>query len=242
MYKTILKIYKQKPGLRSMLEPTIYRVTQAKAWAQETRAQTLVCENMPKPGLNKNRYKKGFGLMEVLISAVIIIIILSALVTIGRMALSNSEYLAERAQAIYLAQEGLEMTRQIRDTNWIDGNSDTKWNTLYSSTNTCVPTADNPCNYSITYVPDVADLTLGRIQLTSAAPGFKTIPINSVNFKQQIRIASITGFSQSQLLPSPGTDLKPYAIKVTSTVTWNFSGQNKSVNVSEFLTNWRPDF
>lgn len=220
-----------------MLESMIYRVTQAKAWAQETRAQTLVCENTP----SKNRYKKGFGLMEVLISAVIIIIILSALVTIGRMALSNNEYLAERAQAIYLAQEGLEMTRQIRDTNWIDGDNSTKWNTLYdTNTNTC--TSTDYCDYSITYIPDPNNEALGRIQLTSAAPGFKTITINNVGFDQRIRIASITSDSQSQLLPSLGTNLKPYAIKVTSTVDWRFSGQNKTVNLSEFLTNWRPDF
>ena len=70
--------------------------------------------------------KKAFSLIEVLLAATIIVILLYALVAAGRSALRNSSSIHEKAQAILLAQQGLEIVRQIRDTNWIDANQQ-KW-------------------------------------------------------------------------------------------------------------------
>ncbi|MFA7253415.1 MAG: hypothetical protein WC107_02585 [Patescibacteria group bacterium] len=64
--------------------------------------------------------KNGFGIIEVLVAATIIIVILAALTSVGKAALTNNSSLQERSNAIYLAQEGLEIVRQIRDSNWID--------------------------------------------------------------------------------------------------------------------------
>lgn len=174
--------------------------------------------------------KKGFGLMEVLISAVIIIIILSALVTIGRAALSNNEGLAQRAQAIYVAQEGLELVRQIRDSNWIDGVSETKWNTLNPISSPIAPTI--PGNYGL------ADWGSSKWVLGSYTSG-TTATIGGIVFTRKINISDATG-----LLPvaTGSTSLSPYAMKVKSIVTWTYAGQNKSVELSEILTNWRPDY
>lgn len=179
-------------------------------------------------------YKKGFGLLEVLISAVIIIIILSALITIGRAAMNNNEYLAERAQAIYLAQEGIEMVRQIRDTNWIDGDNSSKWNTLNG-------TDVSNGNYKLAF-----DSVKGRWLLAvddfSASETIR-VPVTEPNLPFTRKINVVPVDASSQLLPNGvGTDLKPFATKVTATVTWTFSGQSKSVALSEILTNWRPDF
>ena len=168
--------------------------------------------------------------MEVLISAVIIIMILSALVMIGRAVINNGEAMAERAQAIYLAQEGLEMVRQIRDTNWIDGSNKTQWNTLDISSNIS--------NGSYKLV-----MAGSRILLTGGpSSNGESIPIGAtgqtVTFTRTINISSASG-----ILPvSSGPTLSDYAIKVTSTVAWSFMEQSKTIAVSEILTNWRPDF
>jgi len=183
-------------------------------------------------------YKKGFGLLEVLISAVIIIIILSALITIGRASMNNNEYLAERAQAIYLAQESIEMVGQIRDTNWIDGDSDSKWNTLaYNSATSSFFIPDSTKSYRPEYIASQK-----RILLTELAAGENIlVPVAapSVTFNRKIKVET----ANDSLIPSPsGSNLSNYAIKVTGTVTWTYSGQSKSVTLSEILTNWRPDF
>ena len=180
----------------------------------------------------KNQYQKGFGLLEVLISAVIIIIILAALVFVGRAALNNNEYLAERAQAIYLAQEGLEMTRQIRDTNWTDGDADSKWNTLQFDSVSSKFVATGSGDYKLQYQSPIS-----RLGLVS---GTETITINQVDYVRAIKVETIA--SSSELIPNNSTDLKPYALKITSTVTWNYSDVPRTISVSEILTNWRPDF
>ena len=77
-----------------------------------------------------HNHKKGFGLLEVLLAGLIIIMMLSALVIVARAAIQNSIYLQQRSQATFLAQEGMEIVRQIRDTNYVDGDNKTKWNTL----------------------------------------------------------------------------------------------------------------
>jgi Tfp pilus assembly protein PilV len=187
----------------------------------------------------KNRTKKGFGLLEVLISAVIIIMILAALVFIGRASLKNNEYLSQRAQAIYLAQEGIEMTRQIRDTNWTDGDNATQWNTLAYTLNPPFLITTANTLYSLKY-----DANLRRWHLITPpvkeSISFPATPPN-ITYDRSIKAEpAISPYIPYDPLTS--NDLKPYAIKVTSTVTWSSSGQNYTITLSEMMTNWRPDF
>lgn len=183
--------------------------------------------------------------MEVLLSGVIIIIILSALVTIGRAAMSNNEYLDERAQAIYLAQEGIEYTRQIRDTNWIDGTGTTAWDTLTGS-----GAVETKC-YSL------PDTFVGRAYLVSGTTAGDADAC-ALEVKQDIVIgatgSTITfnrkifvdhNLESTNLLPalSGSADaLRDLAINVTSMVSWTFQGQTNSIRLSEILTNWRPNY
>ena len=222
-----------KRGLKTLSSSfSLFRHKQPKGWVQEIEYKLQLANNSLKAGLKNQRppfrvlCKKGFGLLEVLLSAVIIIIILAALVTIGRAALNNNEYLAQRAQAIYLAQEGLEMTRQIRDTNWIDGENTTKWNTLDRIT---TPTATG--DYSLIF--------LNNWKLGMPTTG-ENILVGGVIFNRKINISS----ANDNLLPTltNNPNLSDYAIKIKSTVTWTYSGQSKNVELSEILTNWRPDF
>jgi len=182
----------------------------------------------------KGEEAKGFGLLEVLISAVIIIMILAALVFIGRAALSNNEYLSERAQAIYLAQEGLELTRQIRDTNWIDGDNTSKWDTLQLTDGNWANTTGTGTKKFV-YNDPKARIVLEAV----AAPVYEEVTINEVSFRRRINIYSVS----APLLPTASVPaLRTYSMKVTSKIEWTFSGQPKEIEVSEILTNWRPDF
>lgn len=78
----------------------------------------------------KINQKKGFGLLEVLLAGVMIIMILSALLVVTRNVSDNAVQNQQRLQATYLAQEGIEIVRQIRDSNYIDQNKNTRWDTL----------------------------------------------------------------------------------------------------------------
>ena len=201
----------------------------------------------------KNRFKKGFGLLEVLVSAVIIIMILSALVLIGRKSLSNSVYAQQRAQAIYASQEGLEIIRQMRDTNWIDGNSNTQWdsmgidsagklvnltdldsNQIHNAQIQFYTQASNPANR---YYLLLADNSAGAQEnIGYSLDGITTL----FEVKRSVTIEKTNPYD---LLPGLDPETKSAnALKITVTTKWDYDGSTHTVNVSEILTNWRPNY
>ncbi len=62
--------------------------------------------------------KKGVGLVEVLVAVFIFTIILSSLILISNMYLSGAGDNLKLTQAAYLAEEGVEAVKVIRDNNW----------------------------------------------------------------------------------------------------------------------------
>lgn len=73
---------------------------------------------------NKKNHYKGFTLVELLITFFVFTAgILGAYLVVQRLS-DTIEYSKNRLIAIYLAQEGLEILRNIRDTNWL---KDVNW-------------------------------------------------------------------------------------------------------------------
>lgn len=181
--------------------------------------------------INK-KYSKGFGLIEVLLSSVIIAMMLGALITVGRTAIASNENALERVQATYLAQQGIEAVRQIRDTNWIDGDA-TAWDSLTGSDRL---RDTGVANYSLKW-----DSGRYLLEADPASAG-ETVSINGNIFKREIQIQN-----QSQigtLVPAQGS-LTADAISesvLRVIVVVKFRGGTKEVSVSEILTNWRPNF
>ncbi|MEK9156012.1 MAG: hypothetical protein AAB360_01760 [Patescibacteria group bacterium] len=174
--------------------------------------------------------KSGFGLLEVLISAVIIMTLLGALVTVGRAAMDTSDHLTERAQAAYLAGEGIEIVRQIRDTNWIDGDNATGWDSL---------TPDKASALSrITTDGDIAGyLRLSGDRYYLIADGSANqdaTTVDGLEFIRSVRISRPAG----DLLARGITNRDSNALRVDIEVRW----RSDSYRLSEILTNWRPNY
>ena len=64
------------------------------------------------------KYKKGMGLVEILVAVFIFSVVLGALITINNFYLSNSSKNIKLTKATYLAEEGIEAVRIIRDNSW----------------------------------------------------------------------------------------------------------------------------
>jgi Tfp pilus assembly protein PilV len=64
---------------------------------------------------------KGFGLLEVLISISVVIIGILPMINLFNSVLAKERDVENKLKAIYFAQEGIEIVRQIRDTNWRQG-------------------------------------------------------------------------------------------------------------------------
>ncbi|MDP2337872.1 MAG: type II secretion system protein [Bacteroidota bacterium] len=185
--------------------------------------------------------KKGFGLLEVLLSVVIVATVLGVLVFTGKAAMNNSGYMQERAQAIYLAQEGIETIRQMRDTNWIDKDNTTQWNSMVWDARKFDPITSGWYKLNdLSNEPFRSRKRFGLAGPSASNPNafqWEAIPINSVNFKRAFEFSS-----PGNLIPNADSSLTAYSIVVKAVVQWNNAGQTKTIEVSEILTNWRPNF
>src|ERR1035437_1304931 len=68
--------------------------------------------------MKNNNLQKGSGLVEILVAVFVFSIVLSSLITASNMYLSGASDNLKSAKAAYLAQEGIEALKIIRDTNW----------------------------------------------------------------------------------------------------------------------------
>lgn len=176
-------------------------------------------------GSGKLMAKKGFGIVETLIASAIIMVILFALTSAGRAAIRSNQYFQERAQATFLAQEGLELTRQIRDTYWIDQDNTTNWETFSSMIG-----SDRSLNFSE-----------GRYSLVST-PGIDTTTLAGIKYTRTISFAA-NSIPDDVISLHANDNSVHNAVKVTVRINWNSTLSNsKSISLSEVLTNWRPAY
>lgn len=95
--------------------------------------------------------KKGFTLMEVIVAISILVIGLLGVFFVVQNITFSSQINSSKLTAAYLAQEGIEMVRNKRDSNWLAGVSwdsnlshppETIWN-KFTRTITITPGPDN---------------------------------------------------------------------------------------------------
>jgi len=74
--------------------------------------------------LNNNpKNQKGFTLAELLITIFVFTVGILGIYLVVQNSYATLNYAKNRLIAIYLAQEGIEIVRNIRDTNWLEGQS-----------------------------------------------------------------------------------------------------------------------
>lgn len=178
--------------------------------------------------IKDRRKTKGFGLIEVLIASTIIVMTISSLTFVARGALTSTDRTQDRIQAANLAAEGIEIVRTIRDTNWIDRIPLTGWGNWVGSGFSLVTVGSS---YKINYSSNRFHLVKNQTE---------SINLNGSIFTRTIQVDSIEDASSTGLMPgSNKADLQKQAYKVTAKVT---TPSKAEINVSEILTNWRPNF
>lgn len=165
--------------------------------------------------------KKGFTIIEMLVTIFFLSVgVTGVLVAIQQVAayVDNSFY---NLTAVYLAQEGIEIVRNIRDGNWLEGNS---WDDGLAA-------GDWEADYAMSQGADLVswsdpgrDLKIdGGFYKYSISPSATSTP-----FKRKITI------SKTNLDGVPGYD----QMKVKVKVTWEAKGQHE-ILAEEYLYNWR---
>lgn len=186
---------------------------------------------------NKNNNSRGFTLIELVIS----IVVLSVAVIGAYNAFTTMDILTssstDRFAAAYLAQEGIEIIRNIRDTNWI--NSDDWREGLYEAG--VVDCTTNGCQ---------ADYkTFGETSTPLVAYAGQNLYIDSSGFYNYESGTGTKFRRKIVIVPMQTPDGADDILRVTVTVYWdekaNIFSSNPcaneadcSITAEEYLYNW----
>ncbi|MEX0877639.1 MAG: prepilin-type N-terminal cleavage/methylation domain-containing protein [Candidatus Spechtbacterales bacterium] len=172
---------------------------------------------------NKN---EGFTLLEAIIAIAVLLVAVTSASGLVISSLQGLHMTRNRVTAAYLAQEGIEVVRNIRDTNWINGNpynaglgeSINAYCIEYNGTGLISP----PCGdgYKLYLNPS------GFYVHNSA--GADTTP-----FERRIFITYLVNPEDD-----PAVDPDPPLIQIESVVSWGGAGGG-SITVEDRLYDWQ---
>lgn len=160
---------------------------------------------MKKTGKNKN----GFTIIEAIISIFILTVGIIACAILADQVFRSSEVAKDRLIAVNLAQEGVEIIRNIRDNNWLASNS---WNTN-------IPEGEREVSYA-----SVGTDSYSGAYLKIDSDGFYNYSSGTNTTFQR----KVTVFYTSE-----------YETKVEVTVYWVTRGTSKNIALTESFYDWK---
>jgi len=177
--------------------------------------------------------RTGFTIVETLVSLAIFSTSIVALIIVSSQGISDTNFAKNKLTASYLAQEGIELVRSIRDT-------DSNWNTFLTSVSDCIISSTKD-GCLIDSGPHFGSSRLDQINVLPCAglcisplvyipsTGFYNYDLsNGTNsiFLRSIKIIPVT---------SNGND----EIQIISNVSWSQGTGTRSVELTENLFNWQ---
>jgi hypothetical protein len=157
-------------------------------------------------------FKNSFTLLEAIFSITILILTIVGAFTLVQLTLGFTPITQQKLIASYLVQEGIEIVRNIRDTNWISG---LNW------TNNLTTTTSYYLDSQSLQFPDL-----------SCSSQYLYLDSNSYNCRSS---GSQTKFQRQITLTEIGSD----QLEVLVEVEWQEKGRTHTIKAMENLYNWR---
>ncbi len=180
---------------------------------------------------NKIKKEKGFTLLELLVTIFIIAIGLIGAYIIAQYPLSQISVSMNRLKAAYLAQEGIEIVRNIRDTNWIEKED---WTRGLTQAINCRKEEGEEKRYC---EADYDDISLEDFNQENDSPRLLKI-LNSGFYGYSESSGTETKFTRKINIKNPsGEDY----LKVEVVVDWSEKGKDYSFDLQENLYNYWGD-
>ena len=171
---------------------------------------------------NRTIKDNGFTIIEALVAIFVLTVGIVGCMTLANQVLRTSEISKDRLIAVNLAQEGIEVIRNIRDTNWLVGTGN--WNdNIISDCNGS--SLNKQVAYNSTSTEAYADSYLkldsnGYYNYTSG---------NDTTFKRKLTVQCLE-------FPEAGQYKK---MLVEARVYWTSRGTSKEILMTEHLYDWK---
>ena len=180
---------------------------------------------------------KGFTLVETLIAISIFSVSILGLMSVLSSSVANITFTKNKVIATYLAQEGVEYIRNMRDTFVVYDatNSQTGWNSFKNKITTASCTSLQGCYFndlSVLYTDHLQPMTNLPMSACSASCPYLLYDNSTgkYNYVSGVKTIFIRKIFINQISPNEA--------RVFSTVSWVENSGNQSVSFSESLFNW----
>lgn len=170
----------------------------------------------------KSGKKEGFTVLEVITAIFILTVGVGAALSLMNQTLATGSVVEQTLTASYLAQEGIEIVRNIRDSTWLEKRTNTgiAWDEY-------LQVDDWEADYSSQILtPYIGDGRFLNIESATDFYGYGPA-VPKTTFKRKITIAEV-----DPLNPDPNKR------KVIVDVTWQERGRTHSFTALEHITNW----
>lgn len=178
----------------------------------------------------KNIKRQGFGLLEVVISSVILVTIVGAVVALGAASVRGGLTASDKTTAYNLVQEGLEKVRALKDKSETDGVNNSWDHYLVSGFSKITDST-----FQLTALSGTTDSTYKK-GLEQTAPNMGSgekvsVGTPTVDYYRFIKIENWYGVAE--------TPPRSTGKKVTCYVVWYSESGIKEIKGSTYLTDWK---
>ena len=183
----------------------------------------------------------GFTLVETLVAISIFTVSILGLMSVLTSGIANTNYAKKKMIAAYLAQEGIEYVRNIRDTFVLFGdNSSPNWNQFRNAIDKCGnPGIPKNCyfdeqnlNFSDPSMP-ITKISIQSCDGNSCPVLLYNSNTGKYNYDISGENSGLVRTIQAVYQGNPND-----SVKILSTVSWSQGSGNYSITFSENLFNW----
>lgn len=166
-----------------------------------------------------NNDQAGFSIAEVMIALAILTFILTSGLAAVSSNLRTALFFTNELTAINLAQEGVEIIRNIRDNAWHSGSA-------------CFEDAIRSGSYSLDYnANSLSDSVGGNPLLRRDSRGFFNYSDGTDTiYRREIELTDEAG---------GGAPCTVYKKKVAAEITWTIRGENRTFILEDYLYDWK---
>ena len=191
----------------------------------------------PKKNKIKNKNKRGFTLVETLVAITIFSTSILALLSILTGGIANTNYSKKKIIGAYLAQEGIEYLRNMRDTFVLydAASSQAGWTAFNTKLTNASCGAANGCYFNdqnLDYTNN--SQPMAGIAVSACGASCPSLLYDSASGKY----GYATGVSSGYIRKTRIIQVSANETKILSTISWTQGSGTYSIVFSESLFNW----